>query len=128
MPVVDTSALVALLDPAHPHHVAARRELATGPIFASWGALQEVTVVMRRRAKAAGQDGNRAGRAALRAVTGLAGFREAPPLGLASVVSLFEGLGPLGFADAWALAVALHLREPLVTFDKALRAAHTRRT
>lgn len=128
MPVADTSALVALLDPADAHHRDARRELATGPIVVVRGALQEMAQVLRRRAVLAGQDGGNVARRAVDGIRLLDGFREGPHVDLATVCAMHKQETALSFCDAWSLATALQMGEPLATYDKALAAAHRRRS
>lgn len=126
MSVADTSALVALVDTNHAHHADAAHSLAEGPVTVTWGSLAEVATVVRRLAKDAGLDGNRAARQALAAVTGLAGFRQAAAPDLGKVLKLHGKEATLSFVDAWNLHVALAADEALVSFDKELRAAHRR--
>lgn len=126
MTVVDTSALVALLDVDHPKHSIAEAHLATGPITATWGTLLETSVVIRRLAKDAGLEGGRAARQALRAICSLDGFREAPTPPLREVMALYQRRTSLSFADAWTLTVASDHDEPLLTFDRTLAAAYER--
>jgi predicted nucleic acid-binding protein len=125
--VVDTSVVVALLDADHPHHASAASRVATGPITATWGTLLETSMVIRRLAKDAGLDGNKAARKALRAIISLDGFREAGGADLRGVLALYDRSHALSFADAWTLSVAIETGEPLLTFDDTLRSAYERR-
>lgn len=127
MSVADTSALVALLDAGHPHHADAARDLAEGHVTVTWGSLAEVATVVRRLAKDNGQDGAKAARQALAAITSLAGFRQAPPGELEAVLKLHGKESSLSFVDAWNLTAAMHGGEELVSYDRDLRAAHRRR-
>lgn len=127
MPVVDTNLLVALMDPDHEHHALARADLKDGTVVVTWGSLQEMSEVVRRRANAAGKDGNRAGRDAVRGVMLLEGFREASVFDLGSVTTLHANEPALSFADAWSLFAALHMHEPLLTYDTKLKLAFKKR-
>lgn len=127
MTVANTSVLVPLLDAGHPHHTRAQQDLAEGHITVTRGSLAEVATVVRRLAKDAGEDGNQAARRALAAITALAGFREAPHVGLEAVVKLHQQDRRLSFVDAWNLAVARHANEPLASYDEGLQAAYARR-
>lgn len=127
MSVADTSALVALLDAGHPHHADAARDLSEGHVTVTWGSLAEVATVVRRLAKDNGQDGGKAARQALAAITSLAGFRQAPPAELDTVLKLHGKEASLSFVDAWNLTTAMHSGEELVSYDRDLRSAHRRR-
>lgn len=127
MSVADTSSLVALLDANHVHHAEAARDLAEGHVTVTWGSLAEVATVVRRLAEDNGQDGGQAARRALAAIAGLAGFRQAPQPPLEGVLKLHGEETALSFTDAWNLRVALDGGEPLVSYDRGLRASHRRR-
>ncbi|MHB8633962.1 MAG: PIN domain-containing protein [Thermoplasmatota archaeon] len=126
MTVADTAGLVALLDANHTHHAQAAHALKEGPVVVTWGSLSEVATVIRRLAKENGLDGNLAARQALAAITGLKGFRDAAQLPLPDVLKLHHQEPSLSFVDAWNLHLALATKEPLLTFDRALKSAARR--
>jgi predicted nucleic acid-binding protein len=126
MTVLDASALVALVDRGHPRHQDARDKLATGVVTVGWGALAETATVLRRLARNEGLDGAAVARSALRAIQSLRGFREAPAVDLTEVTRVYEAEPTLSFFDAWNLVIALHLRQPLLSYDGGLLAAHRR--
>lgn len=69
MPLFDTSALLPLFDPGHPHHQRAKdafERAETAVLHPS--VIVEFTTVMRRLAKDIGENGNEAARSALKAL------------------------------------------------------------
>lgn len=126
MTVVDTSVLLALVDAADIHHAKAMERVAEGPIVVTRTDLAEVATVVRRRAAARGDPGNRVARVALRALLSRHNVREAAPPRLERIMALYEAHENLSFNDASTLATSLALAEPFVSFDRDLLRLHAR--
>lgn len=127
MPVVDANVLVALHVADHEHHTKARRDASEGHLVATNGAVLEMSQALRRYWKEKGQDANRLARESVAELANLPGFRTAPDVPLATISLLYAAEPGLSFADAWCLAAAVQMQEPLLTYDKKLQAAYKRR-
>ena len=117
--IVDTSVLVALIDPRDGHHKKARAQFEVygpqdvpQPVFGEF--LQVVEFASRRND--GGAAGRKAARSALDVVTRVLRFHVAPVQNWGEAVELYEENGTLSFADACGVAEAVHV-DDLWTMD-----------
>lgn len=125
MPAFDTSVLIPLFDVGHPRHGQSQRLfLEADMVLLHPCVLQEVTTVVRRNAKDAGQDGNKAARAVLRKLLAQPRVRIAGDMDYDAVVELYVDNAKLSFTDAVVCGMRSYFdRKDPVTFDERMVAA-----
>lgn len=125
MPAFDTSVLVPLFTPGHPHHersVAAFND--ADQVLLHPCVLAETTTVLRRLVKGAAGDGDAAGRQAIQALLEQPRCRLVADLDYPRAVARYGASPSLSLTDAIVLQLGQeHDRRPPVTFDANVRAA-----
>jgi predicted nucleic acid-binding protein len=117
--IIDTTALVALVDEGHEWHAEVRVRLRHGPLSVTRGSLAELTQILWHGRSSRG-DGGHFARSAVAAIMAHPAFREASDVPLADVMGLYHAHPGLSLVDAWNLAAAWATGEELVTHDRVL--------
>ena len=122
MPAFDTSALLPLFNPQHPHYGRARARFeAAETVILHPSVITEFTTVMRRLAKDKGLDGNEKARQALVALLQQPRVAIRAEMDYDAVVDRYLCAPGISFTDAVVGASVLHFdKSQPVTFDKKL--------
>lgn len=119
MPVFDTSALLPIFNPEHPHHGRAREAFERAELVVLHPCvLTEFTMVIRRLAKDLGQDGNAAAREALQSLLDQPRVLVSGDMDHRPACELYMARKEISFTDAVvAMSDKAFDREEPVAFD-----------
>lgn len=125
MPAFDTNVLIALIDEDHAQHQEAKQRFdGAQEVLLHPCIVAEFTTVVRRLAKDAGMDGNRAARDALQGLLAQPRVRIVNHMDHADAVQLYMAEPKLSFADAVLSEMRWGFdRQESVTFEPAIRAS-----
>lgn len=125
MPAFDTGVLIAIVDEEHARHREAKRLFDEAQeVLIHACIVAEFTTVVRRLAKHAGADGNRAARDALNGLLAQPRVRIVNTMDHADAVRLYMAESRLSFADAVVSEMRRGFdRQESVTFDPSIRAS-----
>ncbi len=118
MAVVDTTVLVAAFDQSHPSRAKAVEAMQNASVLhVPSVVVAELTLVLRRLAKSAGQDGNKFARESLRALLSKRGVEERQEYDALRARQLYDADAKLSYVDAVAIVAAWGLDADLISFD-----------